>query len=292
MPASELFSVLGLEQESNIKRSRDRGSNASLSGDSLTMESKNNDGPVIKSKVINSGGTVIVLTESDQQQRPAVGHSVLSMAQMESPGSFGNVSSYGNETTRPSPPGMMKVGSERHDFKIENRIVDVEEEEDDDDDEDDGEEGKADSHGSLMEHTDYQSQNAVPPHLGNPLPTEDFGPMNAHSSTSPRSAYKISKSSSLESAQKSHESALKAKVSLQVNLKTERNNNSLGNRQMGNNITSNDRDAEQIETVVIDSANNLNSRYENILFQKNQDYGRLPNDEEYILHSRAKGTVH
>jgi len=292
MPASELFSALGLEQESNIKRSRDRGSDASISGDSLPIESKNHEGPMIKSKVINSGGTVIVLTESDQQQRSAGGHSILSMTQVESPGSLVNESSYGNEMTRPLPSGMKKVGSECHDFKLENRLGDVAEEEYDDDDEVDGEEGKADTHGSLMEHADHQTQNAGPPNLGNPMPTEDFVSVNAHSSTSPRSAYKISKSSSLESVQQSHESALKAKVSFQVNLKTERNNNSLGSRQMGNSMTSNDRGAEQIETVVIDSANNLSSRYENILFQKNQDYGRLPNDEEYILHSRAKGKVH
>ena len=277
MPASELFAVLGLDQESNIQQQRDQSGETSLSGDSMSIDSKSCAGPMIKSKVINSGGTVIVLTESDQQQRSVVGHSVPSMAQIEPSGSFVNeAASYGAETVR-SP--QSKIGPEHHDFNVERRSDD-----DDNVDEDD----------RLMDHPDYQVQTTGPSLLSNPKPSGDFGPVNSHTPTSPYSAYKVTKSppGSVQNFKPS-ESAIKGKVSMQISLKTERNNNSLGSRQVGNNVNSNDNDSEQIEAVVLDAKNNLSARYDNILFQKSQDYGRLPNDEDcYMIHNRVKGKVH
>ena len=280
MPASELFTTLGLDQESNIQLPRDQSGETSLSGDSMSMESKSLASPMIKSKVINSGGTVIVLTESDQQQKSVVGHSVLSMAQIESSGSFVNEDSYGAETLRSPPQGVMKIGPEHHDFNVERRS------DDDDNVDDDGD--------RLMEHPDYQAQSSGPSLLSTPKPSGDFASINSHTSISPYPAYKVTKSppGSVQNF-KANESAIKGKVSLPINLKTERNNNSLGSRQLGNNVHPNDKDSEQIEAVVLDSKNNLSARYDNILFQKSQDYGRLSNDEDcYMIHNRAKGKVH
>ena len=265
MPASELFSVLGVEQESNIQQARDHCGESPRPGDGMSIDSKSHESPLIKSKVINSGGTVIVITESDQQQRSVVGHSVLSMAQIEPSGSYVNEASYGTETSN--------IGSEHRDFQVERRS--------DDDD-------NVDTDDRPMENLDYQLQTTRSSLLVNPKPSGDFSPVNTRAATSPHQTYKISNVQNFNS----HEPGVKGKIAMQINVTTERNNNSLGSRQMINSVHSSESNGEQIESLVLDTASNVGARYDSIIFQKSQDFGRLSTDEEYMMHNRAKGKVH
>ena len=276
MPASELFTVLGLEEESSLQQPRE------LSKETLSGENKGLESPLFKSKVINSGGTVIVLTESDQQQRSVVGHSVQSLAQVEQP-VRPYLTTYVAEQVS-SPRDGIKVVTELREFKNEKKSDEA---------------NSIDGEGRSMEHSDYQLHNTGPLGANSPEQDGDFRTLNSHAPGSPRAVFKVARSP-VGSMQNfiSKEPVIRSKLPMQISLKTERNNNSLGKRTLSN-TESNEDDGEQDETVVVEAPSSLGARYENVLFQKSQDYARisqdyarLSNDEDYIMHNRAKGKVH
>lgn len=275
MPASELFAVLELETESNLQQARNHKSETSISGDNMSLDSKSCEGALLKSKVINSGGTVIVLTESDQQPRPVIGHSISNIAQGELHSrSYLNEVSYGMENARSPTHDSM---NESHDFNIEKGCE---------------EDTSLDSDGRLVEPPNYQVRSTDTSDVSSADPGTDFVTINSHLPNSHHSVYKMARSPVQNFVPKDQGPRGKLPPP-----STEKNNNSLGKRALINNTS--EEDGEQLDTVVVDASNNISSRYENVLFQKNQDYGRLnqdfgrlSNDEEYIMHNRAKGKVH
>ncbi|XP_065068701.1 uncharacterized protein LOC135694002 isoform X2 [Rhopilema esculentum] len=275
MPASELFTALGLEQEAaNFQPGREiTASDSILSNESMSIENRCYESPVLKSKVINAGGTVIVLTESDS--RVPVTHTVPGTehaeTSMQHTGSFGNQTSFteDQELLPQRDNGLL----ETHEIKMEKNS-------------DSEANGQADAESKPAIHSEFQIHGSPGIFVGN-KDSSEMVIVKSNVSDLPRAMLNKTPGGCNTGYD---DSSFRSKSQGKMEVETERNNNSFPKRTMASLVSRETQDGHN-ETV-LDGTSNLTARYEKVLFQRNQDYSRLTADDEYIINNRAKGKVH
>ena len=270
MPASELFTALGLEQEANFQQSREiTASDSILSNESMSIENRCYDSPVLKSKVINAGGTVIVLTESDSRAPvPGTEHAETSMQQT---GSFGNQTSFteDQELLPQRDNGLL----ETHEIKMEKNS-------------DSEANGQVDAESKPAVHSEFQIHGSPGIFVAN-KDSSEMVIVKSNVSDLPHAMLNKTPGGRNPGYD---DSGFRSKSQGKIEIETERNNNLFPKRTMTSLVSRESQDGHN-ETV-LDGTSNLTARYEKVLFQRNQDYSRLTADDDYVINNRAKGKVH
>ena len=276
MPASELFDVLALEQEAKKPKDHVVADNP-FSNEEFPVVNNSFGNASIKSKVINAGGTVIVLTDCGQQPRvcstpatlPSPGHGQL-VTKLQQSGSFLSQSTAVEDSFKD------KVEVIRNDTLNGLKL--------DKDEPMDVAETYSDPSGLQISNVDKaMDQEGSPDFYHTKQLTPDVS-SKLNKSVSIIAAGTISKYSTRESAQGS------LPATSTVNIKRERNNNSYSDRAVTRSSPNFNPDATVESTR--ESSSNLTSRYEKVLLQRNQDFSKLGNDEEFVINNRSKGKVH
>eukprot|EP00112_Aurelia_sp_Birch-Aquarium-sp1_P002221 Seg12381.1 transcript_id=Seg12381.1/GoldUCD/mRNA.D3Y31 product="hypothetical protein" protein_id=Seg12381.1/GoldUCD/D3Y31 len=275
MPASELFEVLALEQESKKPKDHVVAENP-FSNEEFPVANNSFGNASINSKVINAGGTVIVLTDCGQQPRvcstpvtrASPGHSQV-VTKLQPSGSFLSQSTAVKDSFKDKTEvnrndtlnGLkldedepMDVAETYSDLGLQIKSCD----------------GVIDQEGS----PDFYKAKQLTPDVSSKF--------NKSVSIIPASS--ISKYNTRESAQGN------LPVTSTVTIKRERNNNSYSDRAVTRSSPNFNPDATVKSSR--ESSSNLTSRYEKVLLQRNQDFSKLANDEEFVMNNRSKGKVH